>query len=281
MYCSVNGQLTHLNEVCIRVNDLALLRGYGIFDFFRVRDHVPLFFEDHLDRFYQSAGIARLSPPLDKDELRDHILEMIHLNNIPMSGVRLLLTGGYTEDGYTPGRPNLIVTQEAVRQPTASAYRNGVALITHEFQREVPRAKTIGYMTGIWLTERIREAGAMDVLYHSNGHVTELTRSNIFIVQQDDTIKTPSENILYGITRNNVLNIARQHYTVISAEVTLEEVYSAKEVFITSTLKKIVPVVKIDEKVCGNGRPGKITLRLLELFNAFEEQYIEGARVNF
>ena len=280
MHCVINGQFVSIQEARIGIRDLALLRGYGIFDFFRVKDNVPLFIDDHIDRFFRSAKTTRLPLSYTKRELKDQVLELIQLNSAQLSGIRLLLTGGYSEDGYTPGPPNLIVTQEAIKQPGPAVYQNGVTLIKHEFQREVPQVKTTGYLTGIWLMDKIKAADAMDVLYHSHGHITELTRSNIFIVQQNDTIKTPSDKILLGITRKNVLNLARESFQVEESAVTLDDLNKAKEVFITSTLKRVVPVIKVDDKVYGDGNPGPVTQALMEQLNTFEDAWITNATVN-
>ena len=280
MHCFINGQFVSIQEARLGIRDLALLRGYGIFDFFRVKDNIPLFVDDHIDRFFRSSEITRLPLPYTKRALKDLVLELIELNNAHRSGIRLLLTGGYSEDAYTPASPNLVITQEPIKPLDASVYQNGVALITHEFQRELPTVKTTGYLTGIWLADKIKAAKAMDVLYYTQGHITELTRSNIFIVQQGNTIKTPAANILPGVTRKNILALPGEKFKVEESVVTLDDLRKAKEVFITSTLKKVVPVIKIDETIYSGGKPGTVTLALLEQFEAFENTWLTDHGVN-
>lgn len=254
-------------EANLNINDLAILRGYGIFDFFRLVDNKPLFFEDHLNRFYRSADIAQLPIPFSEMELKGQIFDLISKNNLPISGIRIVLTGGYSDDGYSIGVPNLMITQERISFPDEKKYTNGVNIITRNFQRELPEVKTIGYMTGIWMKPEIRKQNAFDVLYINNCKVHELTRSNIFMVTSEGRVVTPANNILKGITRKNVLKVAYPNYEVEERDISLDEILNAQEVFLTGTTKKILPVVQIDGNKIGDGKPGKVTIQLLQLFN--------------
>ena len=128
-------------------------------------------------------------------------------------------------------------------------------------------------MTGIWLKEEIKKQQAFDVLYVNQGQVLELTRSNIFIVTKEDKIVTPANMILKGVTRKMVLKIASSNYEVEERDIAVEELLKAKEAFLTGTSKKTLPIVTIDNHKIGNGKPGKITLQLLESFNKFEKKY--------
>lgn len=279
MVCSINGNILDTDDANISISDLGLLRGYGVFDFFRVEDNVPLFIDDHIDRFYSSAEVLRLKIPFTKTKLKEHILEIVLLNRLTFSGVRLLLTGGEAEDGYTPGQPNLIITQELVKRPDDAVYQAGVKLIKHEFERELPEVKTTGYLTSIWLQDQMAKTGAVDVVYYSKGLVAELSRSSIFIVRADGVVVTPGKNVLAGVTRKNVLEIAKNQYDIQLADVTLEDLDKANEVFITSTIKRIVPVVQIEDKTYGEGMPGRITKALSDKLMDFETEYIHQHRL--
>ena len=104
MYSFFEGQFLESNEVKVHASDLALQRGYGIFDFFRLQSGKPVFIDDYLNRFFKSAEWLRLAVPYSKDEIRNICLELIQKNGLEQAGVKLLLTGGYTDDGYSIGK---------------------------------------------------------------------------------------------------------------------------------------------------------------------------------
>lgn len=264
----VNGVLKRIEDASLPIDDLALLRGYGIFDFFRLSNGVPLFMDDHLDRFYYGAAKARLPVSQSKEELRSKILELISRNNMPVSGIRIVLTGGTGEGAYKIGKPNLVVTQEPIHFPTEEMYCKGIKLITHEYLRDLPQVKTINYMTGIWLQDEIQRQGAFDVLYYHKGIVHELTRSNLFMVRKDGAIQTPKENVLPGITRKHIIRAIQDNYPIDERSFSMGELYAAKEVFLTGTTKKVLPVRQIDDHLYGD--PGEVTKDVMRMFEEVE-----------
>lgn len=260
-YAIVNNELIPADKATLRVNDLAIQRGYGVFDFFKTINHTPVFLEDHLDRLYQSASLLQLTIPHTRNELTGLIHQLMEQNQLPDSGIRITLTGGYSLDGYTLGTPNLIITQQALPD-NQGLHTTGIHLVTYAHQRQLPVAKSIDYMMAVWLQSFVKQQGAQDVLYHQNNMVTECPRSNFFIVTANDTIMTPAHHLLKGVIRKQVLQLAAGRYAVEEKALTLQDVYEAKEAFITSTTKNILPVVKIDGQVIGSGTPGKITTAL-------------------
>jgi D-alanine transaminase/branched-chain amino acid aminotransferase len=114
----------------------------------------------------------------------------------------------------------------------------------------------------IWLQPYVRERNADEVLYQRDGLVSECPRSNFFIVTRDGELATPAENILKGVIRGKVLQLARESYAVIQRPVTLDDIRDAREAFITSTTKHIIPVVQVDGRAVGDGGPGGITRQL-------------------
>ena len=272
MKCIINGQIQDSSQVSLPINDLAILRGYGIFDFFRLSSGIPLFIDDHLERFYQSAQIARLELIHSKDELKDLIYQLIEINHMPISGIRMVLTGGTGAGAYAIGKSNLIVTQEPIIFPSEEMFAQGVKLITHEYLRDIPHVKTINYMTGIWLQNQIKEAGAFDVLYHHQGLVHELTRSNIFIVNNTGELLTPANQVLHGITRKQLINGLKEEMEVVVTDVPIGVLNSAREVFITGTTKKVLPVNQIDNM---HYSIGSVTKRIQEVFSDLEKAYLQ------
>jgi len=129
MYPTVylNGQYLPKEEAALNVADLAILRGFGIFDYFRYADGKPRFIEDHLDRFFRSAKLLELEMPVSRDQLRATVYELIQRNEQPEGGIRFVLTGGYSPDGYTPTTPNLIAMGYPFKGPSNEQYERGTA----------------------------------------------------------------------------------------------------------------------------------------------------------
>lgn len=260
LYVLVNGKLVKSDEASLLVSDLSIQRGFGIFDFFKMLGGKPIFMDAHLDRFFRSAEAMRLPLDMGREALKELIFTLTDANGIADSGIRLTLTGGYSKDGYTPAAPNLVITQQAltIADPALSP---GIRLITHAHQRQMPEVKTIDYLMAIWLQPSIRAQGADDVLYHQDGVVTECPRSNFFIVTEGDVVLTPGRNILAGITRAKLLELSTGK--IEERDITLADIRSAKEAFITSTTKYLVPVVGVDGQAIGDGRPGPVWSELL------------------
>jgi D-alanine transaminase/branched-chain amino acid aminotransferase len=273
MYVYLNDRLVESEKAVLHISDLAIQRGYGIFDFFRVRDNVPLFVADHLERFIHSATLMHLSVPFPKEKLQAILQELIKKNNIPNSGIRMILTGGYSPDAYQPVSPNFIIQQNPLMIPDTSAPKS-ISIITHEFVRDIPEAKTINYTMGIWLLKKLAEQNADDVLYHTQGVVTEFPRCNFFIVTQDNTVITPDKNALKGVTRKRILALGAPHFRIQEGTITLDDIRQAKEAFLTSSTKRIQAIVKIDDHLIGDGSPGAVTRTLLKLLQEAEREYV-------
>jgi branched-chain amino acid aminotransferase len=263
MYTFVNNTFLPSAEAALSVNDLAIQRGYGIFDFLKTVDGSPIFLNDHLDRFYHSADRMRLAVGKTREELRAIIAELQRLNDFPDSGIRITLTGGISSDSISLGQPSLVMTQHSMPPPGKECVPP-VRLISYPHQRQLPDVKTIDYLMAIHLQPHIRERGAFDVLYHNNGIITECPRCNFFLVTADDVLVTPVRNMLKGITRMKVLEIAAARLAVEERDVLLSEIPTAKEAFITSTSRHIIPVSHIDDIPIGTEGVNPIARRLNE-----------------
>lgn len=274
----INDRIVDQDKAFVHVSDLALLRAYGLFDFFRLVGLQPLFFEDHINRFFQSAKTLRLKCPVDKENLKSLILELISENKIENSGIRLVLTGGESPNGYAIGDPKLIVSNEPINPLPEEHFSKGVKLISHEYLRDIPEVKTINYLMGIYNMPKIKANGAVDQLYHWKGKISELTRSNFFVVDENNKIITAATGILKGVNRKYVLQLARQKFEVEERDVYMEELVRAKEAFITGTTKTIMPVHQIDEIVIGNGKCGSVTKDLQNMFKDFIAQHLQDHR---
>ncbi len=272
----LNDQIIDQQKAMIHVSDLALLRGYGIFDFFRTVGLKPLYFDDHIDRFYQSASMLRLPCPVDKKRLKSMILEMLVINDVANSGVRIVLTGGESATGYSIGIPTLFVMNEPIGPLPEQHFTQGIKLISHEYLRDLPEIKTINYIVGIYMQPDIQAAGAVDLLYHWQGKISELTRSNFFIVDKDNTIVTPGSGILKGVNRKHVINLASRHFRVVERDLFMDELTGAREAFITGTTKKVMPVYQVDDIIIGGGKPGTVTEELQSRYESYLEDYMKN-----
>jgi len=261
LFVFINNELLPAEEAKLSVTDLAIQRGYGIFDFLVVVKGSPIFLDDHLNRFYHSAAAMRLPVALNKDELTRAIHLLIEKNQLLNAGIRITLTGGDSPDGYSIGIPNLIITQNPF-QYTYTSPLKGIRLITHEHQRQLPHIKTIDYAKAIYLQPTIKAAGADDVLYHNAGIITECPRSNFFIVNKKREVITPDKQVLAGVTRAKIL--LNKQFVVKEEPIALEALANAEEAFITSSTKNVLPVIAIDGKPIGNGAPGPVTQQLLQ-----------------
>jgi branched-chain amino acid aminotransferase len=274
--CYLDGQFLPVDELSIPPDDLGLQRGYGIFDFLRVMGKIPLYMEDHLDRFYRSAEKMHLNVPVDRSALRDIILRLAEANDLTVSGMRFLLTGGSAADGYTISAPRLMVMHQPLAAPPIEWSGKGYVLCAHPFLRQMPDVKTIDYLMAIWLQPRLKSQGGDDILYHHDGLVTECPRANFFIVSHADTIVTPVRNMLHGVTRLQIINVARSiGLKVEERDLPLTEVMQAKEAFISSSTKRIIPVSRID----GHDFSSSDTTKMLwEAVLQYESNYITRYR---
>jgi len=267
----INNRFVRNEEARLHISDLSMQRGYAVFDFFRTLDGRALFMNDHLDRFYSSAQALHLKIRQTREELSAVIHELIKQSGLPEVGIRLMLTGGYSSDSYKTADPNLVISCNPVTVAGNKDFEKGLSVITYNHQRELPHVKTINYQTALWLQPLLKEKQADDVLYYKDNFVTEFPRSNVFIVTREKKLITPAANMLYGITRKKVLSLAAEIMQVEEKPVTLIELMDADEVFLTSTTKKILPVIKINDRVISGGKPGGYTTMLYEKFLQLEK----------
>jgi len=260
-YTIVNNDFIPADKASVLITDLAVQRGYGIFDFFKTINGRPIFLDDHLDRFYHSANQMRLTVKQNREELKTLLFELMNRNKLPDSGVRITLTGGYSPDGYELVSPNMIITQQPLKINT-EINRQGIKLITYPHQRQMPQVKTIDYLMAIWLQPLIKERGADDMLYHDTGLLRECPRSNFFLVTHGNEILTSNTQVLPGVIRKKLLSLNGQNFTVQETPITLDDLKNCKEAFITSSTKNILPVTEIDGQVVGDGQAGEITVQL-------------------
>jgi branched-chain amino acid aminotransferase len=263
----VNGQWVHPDEATISINDIGLLRAYSVFESLRTYDRRPFHLDEHLNRLYRSAELIELDIPWSRERIADVVRGVIERNPYRHAAIRILVTGGVSEDGMLPsGKPTLNVLITPLPERDMERFARGYKLITTRLQRVAPEAKTTSYVAAVRALKEAARQGAQDALFvNEQGHVLESTRSNFFIFK-GDTLVTPREGVLIGITRNVALELARGRFQVEERPILLEELAEADEAFVTASSKEIVPVVQIDDLVIGNGKPGPRTTELEQRF---------------
>ncbi|MBO0782486.1 MAG: aminotransferase class IV family protein [Ktedonobacteraceae bacterium] len=263
----INGRWVHPNAATIPITDVAVLRGYSLFESLRTYNRHPFHLREHLERLYRSAEHIELVLPFSRDEITDIVQQVIERNTYQHASLRILITGGQSTDGIIPdGLPTLSVLITPLGERDMERFARGVHLITTHLHREMPEAKTTSYISAIRALKEAARHDATDALFvNEHGHVLEGTRSNFFIFL-DDLLITPRTGILLGVTRQVVLELARSHFKVEERPILLEELSEADEAFITGSSREITPVVRIDDRIIGTGQPGPRTYELEQRF---------------
>ena len=259
-----NGNVVSANQIVLSPSDLGMLRGFTIFDVMVAERGRAFLWERHYDRLAASARSIGLTVPLDKPAYGKALAQLIEASPTPELVLRTVLSGGPSENGFAPepGRETFyILTEERHRLPE-SVYREGVKLITLPYERYLPQVKFANHAVSIWDLERRKREGAFDTLYVADGNISEASQGNVFLVK-DGVLVTPREEVLWGIVQGLVMELAEA--AGISTEwrsISLEELLMADEVLLTGSSKGIVPVVDIDGRIIGTGRPGAICTEL-------------------
>ncbi len=268
----VDGQFIAQDSAALPVTDLAILRGYGVFDFMRTYGGKPFMLEEHLARLRRSAALIDLPVPWGDDELKQIVLETVARNpHLEEANVRIVVTGGESPNFLIPqDKPRLLVLVTPSVQIPQHYYTHGVKAITEVAARYIPEAKTINYIQAVRAMRRAKAQDAAEVLYISaDGLALEGTTTNVFGVY-GQTLVTPKDGILHGITRKVVLRLLHENgYTVDERALPLQELLRADEVFITASNKQVMPVVQIDDAPIGSSRPGAVTQQVMALYHAY------------
>lgn len=266
--CYFNGEFISSDTPLFKSNDLALLRGYGIFDYFRTYNGIPFRWDDYWNRFVASAGKFNLEFNYSQQEIYNVLMQLHRISGQAETAFRFLLTGGYAPDSVHIIQPNFLIRTEALPADHPAGRKAGIKVLSHEYIRDLPEVKSTNYIRMILMEQQMKEQQASDLLFHREGEVSELTRSNIFYFKNDQLI-TPSRHILYGITRKTVIELAASHFEVIEKPVLLTDFLAADEAFTTSTTKLAMPVTQVDHQVIGTGVPGPKTLFLQNLLDEY------------
>jgi branched-chain amino acid aminotransferase len=255
----LNGKLVPGKEAVISVFDHGFLYGDGIYETMRVYDGVTFMLDEHLRRLYRTASLIGLTIPLDTDSLKKSVYETLIANSLRDAYVRLTISRGYGPIGLDPNlcpEPTVVIIAQEMKEYPKSFYENGISLIISETKRNFkeainPQIKSLNFLNNILAKIEAKRRMAYDaVMLNVYEKLTEGTISNIFFYK-NGVLCTPSQEcgILNGITRGLVITIAkRDDLKVEEGEFTKEDLYSAKEVFITNSTMEVMPISKVDDQ---------------------------------
>lgn len=277
MIVYLNGKFVPKEEAVVSVFDHGLLYGDGVFEGIRAYHGRVFKLGEHLDRLYDGARALRLEIPCSKKEMQDIVLETLRRNNLQDAYIRLVITRGQGDLGLDPLKcPKAFVfciTASIVLYPD-ELYEKGMSIISVSTRRNIPtacipRVKSLNYLNNIYAKMEANLAGMPEaIMLNNEGYVAEATGDNIFIVKNGVLITPPSyAGILEGITRNSVMDIAREKGIPVEEKLfTMFDVYTADEVFLTGTAAEVIPCINVDGRIIGSGRPGDMTRELIVAF---------------
>lgn len=270
----IDGKYYDEKNAKISVFDHGLLYGDGIFEGIRAYNGRVFKLKEHIDRLFDSAKSILLKIPLSHSEVMRAVVETCRRNKLRDCYIRLVVTRGVGSLGLNPNRcktPSLIIIAGKIQLYPESYYQKGLDIITVPTTRNLhsalnPAIKSLNYLNNVMAKIEANNGGCEEaVMLNAEGFVAECTGDNLFIVK-GDRLSTPplSAGALYGITRQVVMEMARGNgMTVTEPNLTRYDLFIADECFLTGTGAELIPVVKIDGRVIGTGKPGPVTKRLV------------------
>ncbi len=273
----IGGKLYDKADAKISVYDHGLLYGDGVFEGIRSYSGRVFRLKEHVDRLYESAQSIHLKIPVSREEMGRAIVDTIAVNKLVDAYIRVMVTRGSGSLGLDPRKttdPQVIIIADAISLYPPELYKSGLKIVTAGTMRNHPgalnpRIKSLNYLNNIMAKIEGINAGCLEALMlNHKGEVAECTGDNIFVVRRGD-LHTPSidAGILEGITRDAVIQLAREAgITVHERTMDRHDIYTADECFLTGTAAEVIPVVECDGREIGTGKPGPVTLDLLERF---------------
>lgn len=274
----INGTFYAKDDAKISVYDHGLLYGDGVFEGLRSYSGKVFRLDEHLERLWESAKAIWLEIPISREEMAAAVRETLKRNHLEDGYVRLVVTRGAGSLGLDPNRtsnPQVIIIADTISLYPREYYEKGLEIVTVSVVRNhpaalSPRIKSLNYLNNILAKIEGLKAGCVEALMlNTRGEVAECTGDNIFLYRRGE-LYTPSieAGILEGITRDAVIQIATEAgIPVRECPLTKHDVYVADECFLTGSAAEVIPVVKVDNRTIGTGKPGPVTHDLMERFH--------------
>jgi branched-chain amino acid aminotransferase len=275
----IDGKYCDEKSAKISVFDHGLLYGDGVFEGIRAYNGRVFKLKEHIDRLFKSAKAILLAIPMSHEEMMRAVVETCRRNKLRDGYIRLVVTRGVGTLGLNPNRcinPSVIIIAGKIQLYPEELYRKGLEIITVPTVRNLhsalnPAIKSLNYLNNILAKIEAMNGGCEEaVMLNAEGFVSECTGDNIFIVDGNQ-LRTPplSAGALYGITREVVIELAEQSgLTVSEPNLTRYDLFNADECFLSGTGAELIPVVKIDGRLVGSGKPGPATGKLIAAYRA-------------
>lgn len=284
MLIFIDGDYFSPKDAKISVFDHGLLYGDGVFEGIRCYNGNVFHLDEHLERLYDSAKSLMLKIPDPIEEMKQNVLETLRRNQLSEGYVRLIVTRGIGDLGLDPDKcpnPSVIIIADKIQLYPEHFYEEGLEIVTVSVRRSNPEAinpriKSLNYLNNILAKIEAKQSGAVEALMLSNdGFVAECSGDNIFLVKNEVIITPPSHlGILEGVTRNSVITLAQEAGFQVEERIfTRHDIYIADECFLTGTAAEVIPVVKLDRRVIGEGKPGIVTQKLIAAFRHFANNF--------
>lgn len=273
----IDGTLRPAAEATVSVFDRGFLYGDSVFETVRTYGGRPFALGQHLARLERSANAVYIPLPVSLDAIEAEVRRAIDAAGNAESYVRVIITRGSGPMGLDPSfeaHPLRVVLVGPLEPPAPETYERGIAVVTYRTQRTAEAtpaasAKIGNYLVAVLAMREARKAGASEALIvDASGHVVEGASSNVFAVRQGVVITPPEDvGILPGITRATLLSVCREARVPVDLRpLSLPDLMAADEAFISSSIRELLPVVRVDEAAIADGRPGPVTCDLLRLF---------------
>ncbi|HWA10721.1 MAG TPA: branched-chain-amino-acid transaminase [Opitutaceae bacterium] len=284
----LDGKFVDEADAKVSVFDHGLLYGDGVFEGIRLYSGNVFRLEEHLERLEYSAKAILLQLPLSRAELAKATCEACRVNGLTDAYIRLVVTRGVGDLGLAPwlcAKPSVFIIAGKISIYPQEHYDNGLAIVTVPTRRIGPAAlpatvKSLNYLNNILAKIEAKQFGALEaIMLNDQGYVAECTADNVFIVHRGEII-TPaaSQGALKGITRAAIIDIARDlKLPLRKADMTRYDIWCADECFLSGTGAEVIPVVKLDGREIGSGKPGPVTQKVLAAFR--RRVLTEGTRI--
>lgn len=270
----INDRWVKTGELKISAFDLSVTRGFGVFDFLRTYHNRPFMLKEHIARFFNSLKILKMTSVKTKKEIEAIIKEGVNRNRFPETNIKIIQTGGGSDDGITPNGKYTFMAMftPATRYPS-SYFQKGIKLITSPMGRICTDAKSLNYMAGVLALQEAKKQKAVEALYIDSNYVYECVASNFYGVKKG-VLVTAKKQILMGVTRKVILELARKlSIPIAERAIQKQELKTFSEAFISASNKEIMPVVQIDTIRVNTGKQGPITKEIMNAFKKYTERY--------
>jgi branched-chain amino acid aminotransferase len=284
----LDGHFVDESDAKVSVFDHGLLYGDGVFEGIRLYGGNVFRLDEHLERFENSAKAILLDNPLTRAQWSEAVCETCRANKLRDGYIRLVLTRGVGDLGLAPwlcAKPSYFVIASKISLYPPEYYENGLAIVTVATRRIAPGAlpatvKSLNYLNNILAKIEAKQAGALEaIMLNEQGYVAEATADNVFIVHRGELL-TPSAShgALKGVTRSAIIDLARElGIPEREADLTRYDLWCSDECFLTGSGAEVIPVVRLDGRVIGSGKPGPVTRRLTEAFKKLV--LVDGTRI--